>query len=115
MTRSVGGPTRFIALKRSRSKDLSVLNHPTERDPNICLDIYEHRFLTTCQIFQLNFTSNSRARVRSRSLGNSPPGVPLSKVVARIGSKLDALIEDQTKIREPVARPEGRRLRRGTL
>lgn len=113
MTRSVGGPTRSISLKRSRSKDFSVLNHPTERDSNICLDIYEHRFLTTHQIFQLHFTSYSRKRVRSRSLGNSP-GVPLSKVVARIESKLDALIDNQTQIREH-ARPEGQRLRRSTL
>lgn len=113
MTRSVGGPTRSISLKRSRSKDFSVLNHPTERDSNICLDIYEHRFLTTHQIFQLHFTSYSRAR--ARSLGNSP-GVPLSMVVvARIESKLDALIEDQTPIRERVARPEGQRLRHSTL
>lgn len=68
MARAVEGPTRSIALKRFRSKDFSVLNHLTERDSNICLDIYENRFLTTHQIFQLHFSSYSRARVRSREL-----------------------------------------------
>lgn len=40
-----------------------------------------------------------------RSLGNSP-GIPLTKVVARIESKVDALTEGQAAIRERLARLE---------
>lgn len=56
----------------------------------------------------LGYLGNRRS-IR-RSLGNSP-GVPLSKVVARIESKVDALIEGQARVRERVARLEGRDLR----
>lgn len=56
----------------------------------------------------LGYLGNRRS-IR-RSLGNSP-GVPLSKVVARIESKVDKLVEGQGQIRERVARLEGRALR----
>jgi hypothetical protein len=56
----------------------------------------------------LGYLGNRRS-IR-RSLGNSP-GVPLSKVVARIESKVDKLVEGQAQIRERVARLEGRALR----
>lgn len=56
----------------------------------------------------LGYLGNRRS-IR-RSLGNSP-GVPLSKVVARIESKVDKLVKGQAQIRERVARLEGRALR----
>jgi protein involved in plasmid replication-relaxation len=40
----------------------------TDRDYAICLDIHEHRVLTSEQIFQLHFTSLGRARVRLHEL-----------------------------------------------
>lgn len=52
----------------------------------------------------LGYLGNRRS-IR-RSLGNSP-GVPLNKVVARIESKVDKLVEGQAQIRERVARLEG--------
>lgn len=52
----------------------------------------------------LGYLGNRRS-IR-RSLGNSP-GVPLSKVVARIESKVDALTEGQAVIRERLAHLEG--------
>jgi len=99
MARSTGGRSRSIALKRYRSKDFSVLNHLTERDSNICLDIYEHRFLTTHQIFQLHFSSYSRARVRSRQLcelgvlsrfrpPQNPGSAPWHYVLDRLGADI---------------------------
>lgn len=53
----------------------------------------------------LGYLGNRRS-IR-RSVGNSP-GVPLTKVVARIESKVDKLVEGQAQIRERVARLEGR-------
>lgn len=40
----------------------------TSRDKRICLDIYEHRFLTTHQARRLHFTSAPRARNRLHAL-----------------------------------------------
>jgi Replication-relaxation len=40
----------------------------TPRDKRICLDIYEHRFLTTHQVCRLHFTSAPRARNRLHGL-----------------------------------------------
>lgn len=54
----------------------------------------------------LGYLGNRRS-IR-RSVGNSP-GVPLSKIVARIESKVDALVEGQIAIRERLARLEGER------
>lgn len=99
MTRAFEGPTRSITLKRYRTRDFSVLNHLTERDSNICLDIYEHRFLTTHQLFQLHFTSYSRARVRSRQLcelgvlsrfrpPQNPGSAPWHYVLDRLGAEI---------------------------
>jgi hypothetical protein len=56
----------------------------------------------------LGYLGNRRS-IR-RSLGNSP-GVPLSKVVARIEAKVDKLVEGQAQIRERLARLEGERTR----
>lgn len=54
----------------------------------------------------LGYLGNRRA-IR-RSIGNSPT-IPLSKVVHRIESKVDQLIEGQASIRERLARLEGER------
>lgn len=56
----------------------------------------------------LGYLGNRRS-IR-RSVGNSP-GVPLNKIVARIESKVDALVEGQAAIRELLARLEGERTR----
>ena len=53
----------------------------------------------------LGYLGNRRA-IR-RSLGNSPT-IPLSKVIGRIESKVDQLVEGQAAIRERLARLEGR-------
>jgi hypothetical protein len=52
----------------------------------------------------LGYLGNRRS-IR-RSLGNSP-GVPLSKVVARLESKVDVLTEGQAAVRERLAHLEG--------
>lgn len=56
------------ALSRSRTFDVRILNHLTERDVQICIDLHEHRFMTTHQIFQLHFNSEYRARARTLQL-----------------------------------------------
>lgn len=73
MGRSMGDPTRFDpkALARPRVDRFllaRVALSVTERDKRICLDIYEHRFLTTLQAARLHFSSHSRARNRLMSL-----------------------------------------------
>lgn len=67
-TRPFEGRNGSIALKRSRTFDIKILNHLTDRDIQICIDIHEHRFLTTPQIHQLHFNTEYRARVRTRQL-----------------------------------------------
>lgn len=62
--RAVTDQTRSISLRRYRTDSVSVLSHLTQRDLDICLDIFDHRFLTTTQLFQLHFSSYARARVR---------------------------------------------------
>ena len=51
--------TRAIALKIQK-----VSASLTERDQLICLDLHEHRVLTTEQIYELHFSSIQRARAR---------------------------------------------------
>jgi hypothetical protein len=62
--RAVTDQTRSISLGRNRTNSVSILSNLTQRDLNICLDIFDHRFLTTTQVFQLHFSSYARARVR---------------------------------------------------
>ncbi|MEO7818271.1 MAG: replication-relaxation family protein [Actinomycetota bacterium] len=45
-----------------------ALSYLTERDFQICADVFDHRFLTTTQIQQLHFDSSARARVRTKQL-----------------------------------------------
>lgn len=71
MTRRIDGRNGSVALKRTRTFDVSILDRLTERDTQICIDIYEHRFLTTRQIFQLHFATEYRAQVRTRQLFES--------------------------------------------
>jgi hypothetical protein len=66
-TRSVSGPTHDDARARPRthhSKLQSVAAAITQRDQRICADLYEHRVLTTFQLFELHFPSYVRARRR---------------------------------------------------
>ncbi len=67
MTRSVPGPTRDGARARprpDRSRLQAMAASLTERDQRICADLYEHRVLTTFQLFELHFPSYIRARRR---------------------------------------------------
>jgi len=57
-------------LRPRVSKDLisRAARSVTTRDKRICLDVYEHRFLTTHQARRLHFTSAPRARNRLHAL-----------------------------------------------
>ncbi len=68
MGRAVKPQTHFISPRRYEMDSISILSKLTQRDFDICVDIYEHRFLTTTQIYQLHFPSYSRARVRLHQL-----------------------------------------------
>lgn len=73
MTRAPAPRTRdsAIALMRPSRSRSSGSPYPlllTKRDKSICLDLHEHRVLTTEQIFELHFNSSARARVRLRQL-----------------------------------------------
>lgn len=69
MARSMGHqtPSDAAALARprvSRALIQTVSSRITHRDKEICLAIYEHRFLTTHQIERIFFDSYTRARTR---------------------------------------------------
>jgi Replication-relaxation len=62
-----GGRTRYSArasTRTIRSKIQRVSSSVTERDQLICLDLHEHRVLTTDQLHELHFSSIQRARAR---------------------------------------------------
>lgn len=99
MSRAFTGSTRSVALSRSRAFQPSILNHITQRDMDICVDIYQHRFLTTRQIFEIHFTSEIRARVRTHELyllgvldrfrpPQRPGSAPWHYVLDRIGAEI---------------------------
>lgn len=64
----VGSPTRYVSrtFPRSRSSAsiLDSASGTTRRDLRLCLDLHEHRVLTTHQIFELRFPSLRRAQRR---------------------------------------------------
>jgi hypothetical protein len=65
--RASAGRTRYSArasTRTIRSKIQRVASSATERDQLICLDLHEHRVLTTDQLFELHFSSIQRARAR---------------------------------------------------
>ena len=65
--RASGGRTRYGArasTRTIRSKIQKVSSSVTERDQLICLDLHEHRVLTTDQLYELHFESIQRARAR---------------------------------------------------
>jgi hypothetical protein len=67
VTRSVEGPTRDRARARPRTDRLrlqSIAASLTERDQRICIDLFEHRILTTIQLYELHFRTYPRARTR---------------------------------------------------
>lgn len=67
MGRASTGRTRYAArasTRSVRSKIRRVGSSITERDQLICLDLHDHRVLTTDQLFELHFTSLQRARAR---------------------------------------------------
>lgn len=65
------GRTRYGArasTRTIRSKIQRVSSSVTERDQLICLDLHEHRVLTTDQLYELHFQSIQRARARLAQL-----------------------------------------------
>jgi hypothetical protein len=65
MTRPREGPTRDGARTRADRFTLQrVAASLTDRDLKICEDVHEHRILTSTQLYELHFTSISRARKR---------------------------------------------------
>jgi Replication-relaxation len=67
MGRAVVGRTRDTARASTRivrSKIQRVASSATQRDQLICLDLHEHRVLTTDQLFEVHFSSIQRARAR---------------------------------------------------
>src|SRR6266542_5533641 len=69
--RAFPGQTRYAArasTRSIRSKIQRVSSSVTERDQIICLDLHEHRVLTTDQLFELHFESIQRARSRLSQL-----------------------------------------------
>ena len=67
VTRSVASPTHNRARARPRTDRLrlqSIAASITDRDQHICIDLFEHRILTTIQLYELHFPSYPRARKR---------------------------------------------------
>ncbi len=67
MGRAVVGRTRDTArasTRSIRSKIQRVSSSATQRDQLICLNLHEHRVLTTDQLFELHFSSIQRTRAR---------------------------------------------------
>lgn len=72
--RSRGVVTRLVASlthdrararpRTDRAKLQAIAASLTERDQRICLDLFEHRILTTIQLYELHFPSYPRARKR---------------------------------------------------
>jgi hypothetical protein len=63
--RPLAPPTRDSARNSARHRHVQELAACiTERDQEICLDLYDHRVLTTQQVFELHFSSHRRARAR---------------------------------------------------
>ena len=67
MRRAATGRTHYGARARTRtirSRIQRVASSVTDRDQLICVDLHEHRVLTTKQLFELHFTSLQRTRAR---------------------------------------------------
>jgi predicted transcriptional regulator len=72
MAGSITAPTSFRRSKKSspsgRRTHFSILGGITDRDTQILLQLYEHKVLTTEQIYELHFSSLPRARKRLSQL-----------------------------------------------
>ena len=69
--RAFAGRTRYGTRARTRticSNIQRISSSITERDQLICLDLHEHRVLTTEQLYELHFPSVQRARARLTQL-----------------------------------------------
>jgi hypothetical protein len=64
----VDSQTRYVPRMFSRSRSsasfLDSASGTTRRDLRLCLDLYDHRVLTTDQVFELRFNSLNRAQKR---------------------------------------------------
>lgn len=61
-------PLRSRASSRSASSISSYAHRLTRRDFDILVELYEHRVLTTPQIYQLHFETHTRASKRMLQL-----------------------------------------------
>jgi hypothetical protein len=63
-----GPPTRYVTRTLSRPRSSALMldsaSTTTQRDLHLCLDLFEHRVLTSQQIFELHFPSLRRAQRR---------------------------------------------------
>jgi Replication-relaxation len=65
--RASAGRTRYVARASTRdirSRIQRVAASITDRDQLVCIDLHEHRVLTTEQLYELHFSSPQRARSR---------------------------------------------------
>jgi predicted transcriptional regulator len=60
---SFGKPKKFSSVKKRRTL-FSVLGQITDRDMQLLLQLYEHKVLTTHQVYELHFSTHHRARKR---------------------------------------------------
>lgn len=64
----MGHPTRYVTRTLPRPRSSALIKHSasgtTRRDILLCQDLYQHRVLTTHQLFELHFLSLRRAQKR---------------------------------------------------
>jgi predicted transcriptional regulator len=60
---SFGKPKKSSSVKKRRTL-FSVLGQITDRDMQLLLQLYEHKVLTTHQVYELHFSTHHRARKR---------------------------------------------------
>jgi Replication-relaxation len=83
-TRSVETPTRERARARPRTDRLrlhSIAVWITERDERICIDVFEHRVLTTIQLYELPFPELPKSQ--ETTAGASQAGAPVADSTQR--------------------------------
>ena len=110
MTRAGDPRTRdsALALTRPRRDRSTGTPYPlllTRRDKNICLDLHDHRVLTTGQVFELHFNSQARARVRLSQLYTrgvlarfrprvNPGSLPWHYTLDELGARIVAAVKE---------------------
>ncbi len=111
-TRSVETPTHDRARAgpgTDRLRLQSIAASITGRDQRICIDPFEHRVLTTIQLYELHFPSYPRARKRPLELHRGAPlGPLLESRLDRVERRLDGMEHSIADVREWLAFRAGR-------